>query len=58
MTTQTYHRARHSVSLLHAHLVFVTNYRQLVQRLKGRIAYPVRREYTGACVRARMRGHL
>jgi putative transposase len=30
----------------------------LVQRLKGRTAYPVRREYTGVCVRARMRGHL
>lgn len=108
MTTQTYRRARHSVSLLHAHLVFVTKYRHrvftdpmltlcehtlravcaelnvelvefngeadhvhllvaypptlaisvLVQRLKGRTAYAVRREYTGACVRARMRGHL
>jgi putative transposase len=96
------------VSLLHAHLVFVTNYRRpvstdqmltfcqrtmhavcaeldvelvevngeadhvhllvaypptlaicaLVQRLKGRTAYAVRREYTGAGVRARMRGHL
>ena len=30
----------------------------LVQRLKGRTAYTVRREYTGVCVRARMRGHL
>lgn len=30
----------------------------LVQRLKGRTAYAVRREYTGVCVRARMRGHL
>jgi len=30
----------------------------LVQRLKGRTAYAVRRQYTGACVRARMRGHL
>lgn len=30
----------------------------LVQRLKGRTAYAVRREHTGACVRARMRGHL
>ena len=30
----------------------------LVQRLKGRTAYPVRREFTCACVRARMRGHL
>lgn len=30
----------------------------LVQRLKGRTAYVVRREYIGACVRARMRGHL
>ena len=30
----------------------------LVQRLKGRTAYAVRREFTGACVRARMRGHL
>jgi putative transposase len=30
----------------------------LVQRLKGRTADAVRREYTGACVRARMRGHL
>jgi REP element-mobilizing transposase RayT len=90
---------RHSVSLLHAHLVFVTKYRRpiftgdiltfcehtiravcaeldaelvefngeadhvhllvaypstlaistLVQRLKGRTAYAVRREFTGAC---------
>jgi putative transposase len=96
------------VSLLHAHLVFVTKYRRpvftdamliftektmhgvcadldaelvqfngevdhvhllvaypptvaisaLVQRLKGRTAHAVRREYTGVCVRARMRGHL
>ncbi len=30
----------------------------LVQRLKGRTAYAVRREFTGRCVRARMRGHL
>ena len=30
----------------------------LVQRLKGHTAYPVRRQYTGAYVRARMRGHL
>jgi putative transposase len=30
----------------------------LVQRLKGRTAYAVRREFTGVCVRARMRGHL
>jgi putative transposase len=32
----------------------------LVQRLKGRTAYAVRREYTGtgACVRAHMRRHL
>jgi putative transposase len=30
----------------------------LVHRLKGRTAYPVRREFTCACVRARMRGHL
>lgn len=108
MTTQTYRRARHSVSLLHAHLVFVTKYRRkvftdamltycehtmrevcadlgaelvefngeadhvhllvaypptlaismLVQRLKGRTAHAVRREYTGASVCARMRGHL
>lgn len=108
MTTQSYRRARHSVSLLHAHLVFVTKYRRkvftddmptftqhtmrgvcdelgadlvefngeadhvhllvayppalaistLVQRPKGRTAYAVRREFTGACVRARMRGHL
>jgi putative transposase len=28
VTTQTYRRSRHSVSLLHAHLVFVTNYRR------------------------------
>jgi putative transposase len=99
---------RHSVSLLHAHLVFVTKYRRpvftdtmptfcdhtlravcaqldvelvqfngepdhvhllvaypptlaisvLVQRLKGRTAYAMRREFTGARVRARMRGHL
>jgi putative transposase len=96
------------VSLLHAHLVFLTKYRRpvftdpmltfcehtprtvcadldvelvefngeadhvhllvaypptlaisvLVQRLKGRTAHAARREYTGACVRARMRGHL
>jgi len=96
------------VSLLHAHLVFVTKYRRSLftdailtftertmrgvcvdldaelvefngetdhlhllvaypttlaisvpaQRLKGRTAYTVRREFTGACVRARMRGHL
>jgi len=96
------------VSLLHAHLVFVTKYRRnlftdamltftertiggvcgdldvelvefngetdhvhllvaypptlaisvLAQRLKGRTAYAIRREFTGACVRARMRGHL
>jgi putative transposase len=96
------------VSLLHAHLVFVTKYRRrvftdtmptftentmrtvcadlnaelvefngesdhlhllvaypptlaisvLAQRLKGRTAHAVRREYTGVCVRARMRGHL
>ena len=96
------------MSLLHAHLVFVTKYRRklftdtmltftettmravcaeldadlvefngetdhvhllvaypptlaisvLAQRLKGRTAYTVRREFTGACVRARMRGHL
>ncbi|MDT5412896.1 MAG: REP-associated tyrosine transposase [Mycobacterium sp.] len=96
------------MSLLHAHLVFVTKYRRpvftdamliftektmhgvcadldaelvqfngeadhvhllvaypptvaisaLVQRLKGRTAYAVRREYTGVGVRARMRGHL
>jgi putative transposase len=26
--TPTYHRARHSLSVLHAHLVFVTNYRR------------------------------
>ena len=108
MTTQTYRRSRHRVSLLHAHLVFVTKYRRkvftnamltycentmrevcaelnaelvefngeadhvhllvshpptlaistLIQRIKGRTAYAVRREYTGACVRARMRGHL
>jgi putative transposase len=30
----------------------------LVQRPTGRAAYPMRREYTGTCVRARMRGHL
>jgi putative transposase len=30
----------------------------LAQRLKGHTAYAVRREFTGACVRARMRGHL
>ncbi|CAN3132227.1 IS200/IS605 family transposase [Mycobacterium sp. smrl_JER01] len=108
MTTPAYRCARHRVSLLHAHLVFVTKYRRavftddmltftehtmrgvcdelgadlvefngeadhvhliaaypptlaistLVQRLKGRTAYAVRREFTGACVRARMRGHL
>ena len=30
MTNQTYRRARHSVSLLHAHLVLVTKYRRRV----------------------------
>jgi REP-associated tyrosine transposase len=30
----------------------------LVQPLKGRTAHAVRREFTGVCVRARMRGHL
>ena len=30
MTTPTYRRARHSVPLLHAHLVFVTKYRRKV----------------------------
>ena len=30
----------------------------LVQRLKGRTAYAVRHEFSGRCVRARMRGHL
>ena len=30
MTTQTYRRARHSVSALHAHLVFVTKHRRPV----------------------------
>ena len=30
----------------------------LVHRLKGRTAYAVRREFTGRCVRAHMRGHL
>lgn len=30
----------------------------LIQRLKGRTAYAIRREFTGACVRARMRRHL
>jgi putative transposase len=108
MTTQTYPRARHSGSLLHAHLVFVTKYRRpvftdpmptfcahtmrtvcadldveltefngeadhvhplgahpptraistLMQRLTGRATDEVRREHTGACVRARMRRHL
>jgi len=107
VTTQTYHRARHSASALHAHLVLVTTYRRpvctdemltfaentirtvccdldvelvefngqtdhlhlpaaypptiaistLIQRLKGRTAYPVRHEFTGRCVHARMRGH-
>ncbi|GFG83268.1 IS200/IS605 family transposase [Mycobacterium paragordonae] len=101
-TTPSYRRARHSVSLLHAHVVFVTKYRRpvftdamlthcenimrdactelgtelvefngeadhvhllvsypptlavstLVQRLKGRTAHSIRREYTGTCVRA------
>lgn len=108
MTTQTYRRNRRSVSLLHAHLVFVTKYRRpvftdpmltvtenimsdvcaglnaesvefnresdhvhllvaypptpaisvLAQRLKGHTAYTIRREFTGVCVRARMRGYL
>lgn len=30
----------------------------LAQRLKGRLACSVQREYAGRCVRARMRGHL
>jgi putative transposase len=30
----------------------------LVRRLKGRASYAVPREYTGTCVRARMRSHL
>jgi hypothetical protein len=30
VTTSTYRRTRHSVSLLHAHLVFVTKYRRPV----------------------------
>ena len=30
----------------------------LIQRLNGRTAYAVRREHTGHCARARMRGHL
>jgi hypothetical protein len=30
----------------------------LAQHLKGRTAYPVCREFTGACVRAHMHGHL
>jgi REP-associated tyrosine transposase len=30
----------------------------LAQRLKGRAAYPVRRDFTDACIRACMRGHL
>ena len=30
----------------------------LVQRLKSRTSYAVRREFTGKCARARMRGHL
>ena len=108
MTTQTYHRARHSASALQAHLMLVTTYRRPVftdemltvaenttrtvcsdldvelveftgetdhlhlllaypptmaistplQRLKGRTAHPVRHQFTGRCVRARMRGHL
>ena len=108
MTTQTYRRARHSVSGLQAHLVFVTKYRRPVftdemltfaenttrtvcsdldvelvefngetdhlhllvaypptmaistpvQRLKDRTAHAVRHEFTGRCVRSRMRGHL
>jgi putative transposase len=108
MTTQTCRRARPSLSLLHAHLVFVTKYRRPVltdamltyrehtmhavctdldaelaefngethhahllvcypptraisthvQRIKGCTAHAVHREFTGECVRARMRGHL
>ncbi len=30
----------------------------LIQPIKGRTTYPVRRKCTRACVRARMRGHL
>jgi putative transposase len=28
-----------------------------IQRLTGRTAYPLPREFTGVCVRARIRGH-
>ncbi|OHV04205.1 IS200/IS605 family transposase [Mycobacterium talmoniae] len=105
---QTYRRARHSVSLLHTHLVSVTNYQRkvfndamlsyaehitgsvcaeldidlnefngeadhvhlpvaypptaavsaLAQHPKSRAAHAVRRESTGARVRARIRDHL
>ena len=30
----------------------------LAQRLKGRTAYAISREFTGACARARIRSHL
>jgi putative transposase len=46
----------------HAHLLVhyppILAISTLVQRLKGRTAYAVRREFTGARVRARIRGHL
>jgi putative transposase len=108
MTTPTHRRARHSVPLPHARLMFVTNNRPevftgemltfrehtmravcekldvelleftgetdhvhllvpypptlaistLAHPLKGQLAYPVRREFTGTCVRAPIRGHL
>jgi len=69
MTTQTYRRSRHSVSFVefngeadHVHLLAsyppTLAISTLIQRIKGRTAYTVRREYTGACVRARMRAHL
>lgn len=31
---------------------------QLIQRLNGRTAHDVRREYTRTCVRARLRAHI
>jgi putative transposase len=47
---------------LHAHLLVAHPPKlaisALAQRLKGRTAYAVRREYTGVCVRAHMGGHL
>ena len=46
----------------HMHLLIASTPTQtisgLVPRLNGRTSYPVRRDHTGVCDHARMRGHL